>query len=154
MGVLIGYDQLRCWKCTCFFYSATWWKPIPLVSPWSLKKLFALDPEVFHGINMVLSMPSFSCETHLRMADTSPLLTPVFTTYTFLFCYNHCGARSANPRPRIISLRAAILDLTENSWGSLINLTKLLPLHTFPHMCLCGVSLVPPLTLPDPYTQR
>lgn len=34
-----------------------------LVSFRSLKKLFALDPEVFCGINMVLSTATFSCET-------------------------------------------------------------------------------------------
>lgn len=46
-------------------------KLTPLVSLWSLKKLFALDPEVFCGINMVLSTATFSCETQQSMTNIS-----------------------------------------------------------------------------------
>ena len=72
---------------------------------------------MFHGINMVLSMPSFSCETHLRMANTSPLLTPVFTTYTFFLFFITTVEQGVHPLPQNHLFKSSHPGWNWTSWA-------------------------------------
>ena len=57
---------------------------LSLFSLLPLKKIFALDPDVFRGINMVLSMTGFGCEAQPRMTPSSTLINH-FSTLTTPF---------------------------------------------------------------------